>query len=155
MGVPLERAQWAAAKYGDDGAISQPDDKARKMIAREGRRKAADLERRKFRVWCKGNGLPLPVAEFKFCESRNWRADWAWPNPDGGGILLEIDGGGHVRGRHHRAEGFQHDQEKRNAAIGLGFRPLHVTPQTLFTQDTLDMLRPLLCVLTELNGNVP
>jgi hypothetical protein len=157
MGVPLERAQWAATKYGDDGTIPQPDDKARKMIEREARRQKADFERRKFRLWCTANALPLPVAELHFAshlpKKCNYRFDFAWPNPGGGGIALEVNGGiWRKGGGAHTGTGHIRDMNKLNLAQSLGWRVVQRTPEKLCTSDTLDLLRPLLAWLTPLTG---
>lgn len=141
MGVPAHRAAVAAQTYGADTARLSPAQKAANRKARALRDAAF---RREFRAWCRANDLPLPVFEFRFHPVRQWRADIAWPDPDCGGVLLEIDGGGYQHGRHHRPAGFAEDQLKRNAAIELGFQPLHVTPQTLYSASTLSSLRALL-----------
>src|SRR5688572_1545842 len=95
LGVPSEKATWAAKVYGDKPEPRKPKPRYEKV----------DLQATKFRLWCQQNNIPLPTPEFKFHPKRRWRADFAWPNPDGGGVLLEVDGGGHVRGRHHRPAG--------------------------------------------------
>lgn len=144
MDVPVDLAHRMAEQYADRTTDLSAIEIAQKAIERDARKKAVELERRKFRTWCRGNGLPNPVHEFEFHPERKWRADWAWPDPDGGGVLLEIDGGGHRHGRHHRPKGFAEDQVKRNEAIRLGFHPLHCTPQTLYAESTLSTLKALL-----------
>ena len=68
--------------------------------------------------------LPVPVREFRFCPSRKWQADFAWPDLR---LLVEVEGGSFVRGRHSRPVGMTNDCEKYNEAVLLGFRLLRVT----------------------------
>jgi hypothetical protein len=51
--------------------------------------------------------------------------DFAWVREK---VYLEIDGGAYTGGRHTRGKGFVNDQQKRNRAIILGWRPIHCTP---------------------------
>ena len=72
--------------------------------------------------------LPLPTPEYRFAPPRRWRFDFCWVEQR---VALEVDGGAWSGGRHTRGKGFLADQEKRNAAVVLGWRVLHCTPQTL------------------------
>lgn len=141
LNVPIEKARSAAERYGDDAGTPTDMEKLQKAIRKAARQKLVEQHRREFRTWCKANGIPNPTHEYKISTARNWRADWAWVHPDGGGVLLEIDGGGWKLGRHHRPAGFREDQAKRNAAIALGFLPLHCTPETLYTDETASAIR--------------
>ena len=67
-------------------------------------------------------------AEFRFATERRWRADYAWPLH---GLLVEVDGGAFVGGRHIRGAGFRADLEKLNAAALLGYRVLRYLPEQL------------------------
>jgi very-short-patch-repair endonuclease len=73
------------------------------------------------------SGLPLPEREYRFCK-RRWRFDLAYPAVR---LAIEVDGGGWVRGRHHRPGGYAGDCEKGNTAVLLGWRVLHYTPDML------------------------
>lgn len=64
--------------------------------------------------------------EFRFHPTRKWRADFAIPSAK---ILIEIDGGIWMQGRHNRPAGFEADQIKRNAAAALGYLCLHFLPK--------------------------
>lgn len=77
---------------------------------------------------CRVQGVPSPLAEYRFALhlGRQWRFDWAWPAAR---VALEIDGGGFVQGRHHRAAGFAEDCVKLNAAALDGWLVLRATPQ--------------------------
>ena len=57
--------------------------------------------------------LPMPLREFKFFPSRRWKSDFAWPSHK---LLIEIEGGTYVNGRHNRASGYAKDCEKYNHA---------------------------------------
>jgi hypothetical protein len=91
-------------------------------------------------------GIPFE-REFAFAKElgRKWRADFAihesdgveaWIGPHRGPayagiapLLVEIDGGGFVAGRHTRGEGFEKDAEKASAAAILGYRVIRLTPR--------------------------
>lgn len=82
------------------------------------------------------------VPEFRFCETRRWRADYAittlktrptiaWIKPKP--ALLEIEGGIYTSGRHTRGRGFQADMEKYNMATALGFKVFRFSTQDVLT----------------------
>lgn len=97
-------------------------------------------------------GLPDPIREFRFHPDRMWRSDLAYPEKK---ILIEIDGGSFGRvvvchqcksnvlrkladgrfvpiregGRHSGGVATEKDNEKRNAALALGFRPFGFAPK--------------------------
>jgi len=58
-------------------------------------------------------GLPEPVREYRFCPSRRFRADFAWPERR---LLCEVEGGTWTNGRHSRGAGFAGDCVKYNLA---------------------------------------
>ena len=66
------------------------------------------------------------VREFRFAPPRRWRADFSLYGA--GPILVEIDGGGYVAGRHSRGAGMEKDAEKQSAAAILGYRVIRCTP---------------------------
>lgn len=69
--------------------------------------------------------LPEPTREFRFHPTRKWRADLAWPDRR---LLVEVEGGTFVSGRHARGAGMRKDAEKYNEAVLAGYRLLRVTP---------------------------
>jgi hypothetical protein len=74
-------------------------------------------------------GIPFE-AEFRFHPRRRWRADFA-VHLDCQGcpiILIEIDGGAFIGGRHSRGQGVANDCEKTSAAAILGYRCIRATP---------------------------
>lgn len=72
----------------------------------------------------KAAGLPEAVREFKFCSTRNWRADYTFPSMR---ILIEVEGATWSGGRHTRGQGYEDDCEKYNTAQELGFVVLRFT----------------------------
>jgi len=61
--------------------------------------------------------------EHRWHASRRWRADVADLTAR---VILEIDGGGWIQGRHHRAEGRRKDNERDAQAQLEGWRVLRV-----------------------------
>lgn len=59
--------------------------------------------------------------EYKFCDTRKWRADFYLTGPWGSsGLLVEVDG----RGRHQTYVGYRNDCVKQNAAEQLRYHVL-------------------------------
>lgn len=64
------------------------------------------------------HGFPPYETEYKFLPDRKFRADFAWPDHK---LLVEVDGGKHINGHHHTAEGIKRDQERDRLAREAGF----------------------------------
>lgn len=77
-----------------------------------------------FLALCKVNRIDDPVCEYKFCETRRWRFDFAWLERK---IAVEIEGGTWTGGRHTRGSGFAKDCEKYNHAALDGWRVFRFT----------------------------
>lgn len=90
-----------------------------------------------FDEFCKDNGLPTPVAEYRFHPTRKWRLDWAWVEQR---VAVEVDGGIWVRGAHGRGIGIQRDQEKGREAAALGWRIIRCQPKELTTASIVDVI---------------
>jgi very-short-patch-repair endonuclease len=75
-------------------------------------------------------GVPSPEKEYRFCPSRRWRVDYAWPEHK---LAVEIEGGVWVYGRHNRPGGFMGDIEKYNALTMEGYHLLRFTPHQIKT----------------------
>lgn len=73
-------------------------------------------------------GLPEPEREVRFCDTRRWRFDLAWP---AAGLAVEVDGGVWARGRHNRGAGFIADAEKYNTGQLLGWVILRYTDREI------------------------
>lgn len=74
--------------------------------------------------------------EFRFAPLRRWRADFLVGSggrcPDcelQWSLLVEIDGGAYIGGRHSRGSGVEADCEKASAAAILGYRVIRLTPK--------------------------
>lgn len=78
------------------------------------------------------------VKEYRFHPTRKWRFDYAIPSHL---IALEVEGGVWTGGRHIRASGFLGDMEKYNNAALLGWRVFRTTPNNLYSNKTLDMVK--------------
>jgi very-short-patch-repair endonuclease len=66
--------------------------------------------------------------EFKFCETRRWRSDFAFVNEK---LLVECEGGIWINGAHSRGKHFISDCEKYNNATLLGYRLLRFTEREI------------------------
>lgn len=146
-GVPLEKAQEVALRYGDESGIPTPTQAIQKILKREARKKLVLQRRREIGAWCKANGLPRPTFELQFAKEamkRNWAWDISWPAIEGsGGVAIDVQGGLHSRGAHVRAAGYLNDVEKREAGETLGWKVLYRTWQNLYTDDTASSVRTL------------
>lgn len=81
-------------------------------------------------------GLPVPVREYTFHDTRNWRFDLAWPDRM---LAVEVDGGVHrLKSR------FLADREKLNQACLLRWRYLRVGPEQVRDGEALALVRVLL-----------
>lgn len=96
-----------------------------------------------FLTLLRGRKIPAPVIEYRFAEPRKFRFDYCWPAEK---LALEVEGGVWTGGRHTRGAGFLKDMEKYNLATLRGYRILRVTPDTLCTSETIEMLREALRV---------
>lgn len=94
--------------------------------------------------WCRRNGFLSPTRRLP----RKWRADFrvfeAMINPTRPDILVEIDGGGYVAGRHSRGAGMEKDAEKASAAAILGYRVVRCTPRQVENGQALSWIRQAL-----------
>lgn len=89
---------------------------------------------------CRHEQIALPRYELVFHPTRQWRFDIAWTAQK---IAIEIDGGIHTGGAHTRGQGIANDQEKRNAAVIMGWRVLVYQPSQL--SDAVIAARTLMC----------
>lgn len=80
---------------------------------------------------CAALKLPAPAREVQFHATRKWRADLLWQRPKP--LIVEVEGGGFVGGRHGRGIGLEKDAEKYAEALCLGYPVLRVTPRQIRT----------------------
>ena len=98
-------------------------------------------------------GIPFE-REYRFAPPRRWRADFlieaavaSRPGSllgDWVRILIEVDGGGYVAGRHSRGKGIEDDAEKQSAAAILGYRVIRCTPAQVDDGRALGWIRQAL-----------
>jgi hypothetical protein len=92
-------------------------------------------------------GIPFKQ-EYRFAPPRRWRADffidWSLLDPLWSPVLIEIDGGGYVAGRHSRGAGMAADCEKQSAAAILGYRVIRATPRQVENGTALSWIRQAL-----------
>jgi very-short-patch-repair endonuclease len=99
----------------------------------------------------------VAVKEFQFHDTRKFRFDYAIHSHEGKIVKLaiECDGGSFAKrtykdksgttittvgGRHNSGVGKLKDDEKFNLAAVMGWRVLRVTPQTLMSLSTFEMI---------------
>ena len=91
-----------------------------------------------FTVICKTDLKEVCEKEFKFHPVRKWRFDYAFPEHK---IALEVEGGVWTGGRHTSSVGFLNDMEKDNTATPMGWRVFRPTPDDLYREKTLDLIK--------------
>lgn len=82
---------------------------------------------------------PDVVAEYKFCPTRKFRADFYIPSLE---VLIEYEGIMSAKARHTSVKGYTMDCEKYNIASIMGFRLLRYT--VLNVEDILKDLELIL-----------
>jgi len=86
--------------------------------------------------------------EYKFCPGRRWRADF-YIKPL---ILVEVEGGVWVKGRHTRGAGYTMDAEKYNEAQILQFMVLRFVPEHIRSGEALRTIERAIDVKREWMG---
>jgi very-short-patch-repair endonuclease len=99
------------------------------------------LEDRFLMIWKASDG-PALEREYRFHDKRRWRADFAQLEAH---VLIEIEGGIWVNGRHNRAAGFNADLEKYLEAGLAGWRVFRFGPD----QITLENVQRLVALLRQ------
>ena len=97
----------------------------------------SSLEERFMRLWSLAGGPPLE-REYRFHDKRRWRADFAQVEAR---VLIEVEGGIWVNGRHNRAAGFNADLEKYLEAGLLGWRVFRLGPDQITIENVARMER--------------
>lgn len=91
---------------------------------------------------CVAIGLPAPETEVRFHPTRKWRADYLWGVP--WKLIVEVDGGVFIAGRHSRGAGVEQDVEKFAEAMCLGYRVLRVTTRHVANGKAINWIERLL-----------
>ena len=81
---------------------------------------------RAFQTLCVVYGIEQPQTEYRFCEERRFRFDFAFVSAR---LAIEIDGGTWAPGGGRHAK--DADREKRNIAAAMGWRLLAFSPAML------------------------
>lgn len=105
---------------------------------------ASDLEQL-FAFQVKAAGLPEPEREVCVIPGRKFRFDFAWTEPHHR-LLVEVNGGNWVRGRHARPLGLKNDYEKLNLAMLAGWRVMQFDGTMIKNGEALDMISKALGV---------
>jgi len=79
----------------------------------------------------------LVVREYQFDKARRWRADFAIPSKM---LLIEIEGGSWVNGRHNRGSGMEADCVKYCTAVLRGWRVLRFTTSQVISGYAIDTI---------------
>ena len=93
-------------------------------------------------------GIPFE-REYRFAPPRRWRADfrvltWMPSTWTPAQLLIEIDGGGWIGGRHSTGKGIEDDCEKTTAAAIRGYRVIRCTPAQVDDGRALSWIRQAL-----------
>lgn len=79
---------------------------------------------------------------------RKWRVDFLIDQPlecaDGSRIVVEIEGGTWMMGRHQRGQGYENDARKYNALTLAGYRVFRFTTGMVQSGEAIDTVRKLL-----------
>ena len=95
------------------------------------------LEDRFLMLW-ETVGGPALEREYRFHDVRRWRADFAHVEAR---VLIEIEGGIWVNGRHNRAAGFNADLEKYLEAGLAGWRVFRLGPDQITLENVERLVR--------------
>lgn len=96
-----------------------------------------------FEQFCVSEGLPKPIAEYKFHPKRKWRIDYYFEHKNQK-VALEVEGGVWTNGRHTRGKGFTKDMEKYNQLSAHGIFLIRCVPKKLLKSDTIKLIKSVL-----------
>jgi very-short-patch-repair endonuclease len=85
--------------------------------------------------------LPAPIREYRFCPTRRFRFDFAWPDQK---IYVEVEGGLWNGGRHTRAAGYEADLTKYNLAALMGWRGLRFSTEMVISGEAIQQTQAFL-----------
>ena len=93
-----------------------------------------------FLLHCKAYNL-APEREYAFEPDEKYRADFAWPHHK---VLVEIEGGTRINGRHNRHDGFERDARKYNLAALHEWLVFRFTSEMVTSGEAIDVVRKAL-----------
>ena len=87
----------------------------------------------------RANGFPEPIREYPFarCIGRKFRADFTWKDRM---IILEVEGGTWIRGRHLQPKSYALDCEKYSLAAALGWKVIRSTTDMIHDGTAIKLL---------------
>ena len=94
----------------------------------------------RFALLLKADGIPFE-RHYRFHPNRKWPADFHILETL---LLVEVEGGVFIRGRHSRGVGFTDDCEKYAEAMCLGYTVLRVTPAQVDSGAAVDWVKRIL-----------
>lgn len=88
----------------------------------------------------------LFAREYRFHPDRKWRADFAIPSLASDGVaemdlLVEVDGGTWINGKHNRASSIQKEYERSAAAAIGGYRMIRCTTSQVEDGTCIDWIK--------------
>lgn len=87
-----------------------------------------------FALQARAVGL-APSRQVRVTQGRRWAWDFAI-----GPLLIDIQGGTWIAGRHSRGAGYQNDCDKANAATLAGYKVLRFTAQDVKSGKAINMI---------------
>ena len=90
-----------------------------------------------FALQCHVNGL-TPEREYAFCEGRKYRADFAFPYQK---LLVEIEGGTWINGRHNRPSNFESECRKYAEAAIREWLVIRVTTAMVMSGEAIELVK--------------
>lgn len=96
----------------------------------------------RFPLFCELSGLPRPLTEVEgLVPGRKFRVDYFFQDAN---LVVECNGQIWKKGGHSSGKGLLRDYEKLNLLQLAGYRVLQLTPQQLFTAETVELLQQAL-----------
>jgi len=86
-------------------------------------------------------GLPEPVREYRFCPTRKFRLDFAWPAHKLG---VEVQGGTWIKGGHTTGGGLERDYDKLNTASAGGWTVLMFSRKMIESGYAVEMIKQVM-----------
>lgn len=83
-------------------------------------------------------GIPVPERQEKIIPNRKFQFDFSWPLYK---IVVEVDGGEWIQGRHSRGKGMASDNEKMNEVQLLGWKIFRFTGKQVTSGYALSFLQ--------------
>ncbi len=85
----------------------------------------------------RSTNLPMPECEVRLWDDRKQRVDFVWIDYE---LVVEIEGGSYVHGRHHRPKGFADDILKYNRIASEGMCLFRFTGEMVRSGLAIDTL---------------